>query len=51
MMKDKKDIGPVLLKFGVVLALSFGGFLFSIFRSKRIKFSGCPSSKSQQSPG
>lgn len=50
MMKDKKDIGPVLLKFGVVLAFSLGGFLYSIFRTKRIKLSGSPSSNSQQSP-
>jgi len=29
MVRDKKDINPLLLKFGVALALSFAGFLSS----------------------
>ncbi|CAK9165325.1 unnamed protein product [Ilex paraguariensis] len=44
MMKDKRDIRPVLLKFGVALALSLGGILYSILRTKRIKPSQSPPS-------
>ncbi|KDP40837.1 hypothetical protein JCGZ_24836 [Jatropha curcas] len=38
MMKDKKDIRPVLFKIGAALALSFAGFLFSRMKSRRAKF-------------
>lgn len=37
MVRDKRDIRPILLKFGVALALSFAGFLFSRFRTRRVK--------------
>ncbi|KAL2925027.1 hypothetical protein RDABS01_007672 [Bienertia sinuspersici] len=37
MIKDRRDIKPLLVKFGVALALSFAGFLFSRIRTKRIK--------------
>ncbi|KAI3463293.1 hypothetical protein Pfo_019956 [Paulownia fortunei] len=49
--KEKRDIPirPVLLKFGVALAISLGGILYTFFRTKRIK---PPKSKpSQRSPG
>ena len=42
MEREKKDIKPLLLKFGVALALSFAGFLYSRFRTKRIKSSPPP---------
>lgn len=42
--REKRDINPVLLKFGVALALSFAGFLFSRFRTRRIKSSPPPPS-------
>jgi hypothetical protein len=44
MEREKKDIKPLLLKFGVALALSFAGFLYSRFRTKRIKSSPPPPS-------
>ncbi|XP_059290206.1 protein CHUP1, chloroplastic-like [Lycium ferocissimum] len=47
MMRDKRDIRPVILKFGVALALSLGGIIFTFFRSKRIK----PSNSSTSSGG
>ncbi|KAI7985517.1 hypothetical protein LOK49_LG14G01990 [Camellia lanceoleosa] len=37
MVKENRDIRPVLFKFGVALALSLGGILYSILRTKRIK--------------
>ncbi|XP_059640680.1 protein CHUP1, chloroplastic-like isoform X1 [Cornus florida] len=33
-MREKRDIRPVLLRFGVALALSLGGILYSILRTK-----------------
>lgn len=37
-----RDIKPLLLKFGVALALSFAGFLYSRLRTRRIKPSQPP---------
>ncbi|KAJ8557723.1 hypothetical protein K7X08_004489 [Anisodus acutangulus] len=34
MVRDKRDIRPVILKFGVALAISLGGILFTFFRIK-----------------
>ncbi|KAK4375399.1 hypothetical protein RND71_006076 [Anisodus tanguticus] len=45
-MSDKRDIRPIILKFGVALAISLGGILFTFFRSKRIKPSNSSSSSS-----
>ena len=36
-VRERREIGPVLLKFGVALALSLGGIIFSVLRTKRIK--------------
>lgn len=44
MVRDKRDIRPVILKFGVALALSLGGIIFTFFRPKRIKPSNSSSS-------
>ncbi|XP_075098695.1 protein CHUP1, chloroplastic [Nicotiana tabacum] len=46
MMRDKRDLRPVILKFGVALALSLGGIIFTFFRNKRIKPSNSPPSPS-----
>ncbi|XP_043718662.1 protein CHUP1, chloroplastic-like [Telopea speciosissima] len=35
MMKEKRDMRPLFLKFGVALALSFAGFLYSQLRTRR----------------
>lgn len=43
-MRDKRDIRPVILKFGVALAISLGGILFTFFRTKRINPSNSSSS-------
>ncbi|KNA16301.1 hypothetical protein SOVF_090400 [Spinacia oleracea] len=40
MINGRRDIKPILVKFGVALALSFAGFLYSRVRIKRIKPSG-----------
>lgn len=37
MVKEKRDIRPVLLKFGVAFALSLGGILYTLFKNKKIK--------------
>ncbi|GMH17637.1 hypothetical protein Nepgr_019478 [Nepenthes gracilis] len=37
MLKERKGINPLLIKFGIALALSFAGFLYSRIRTKRIK--------------
>ena len=37
-----RDIKPLLVKFGVALALSFAGFLYSRLRTRRIKPSQPP---------
>ncbi|XP_030457523.1 protein CHUP1, chloroplastic isoform X2 [Syzygium oleosum] len=37
MVREKRDIRPILLKFGVALALSFAGFLYSRIRTRRGK--------------
>lgn len=42
MVREKRDINPLLLKFGVALALSFAGFLYSRFRTRRVKPSQPP---------
>lgn len=42
MIKERRDIQPLLVKFGVALALSFAGFLYSRIRTKRIKPSIAP---------
>ncbi|XP_050230752.1 protein CHUP1, chloroplastic isoform X2 [Mercurialis annua] len=42
MVKEKIDIRPVLLKFGLVLALSFAGFLYSRSKNRRVKSSKAP---------
>ncbi|KAK9054732.1 hypothetical protein SSX86_025811 [Deinandra increscens subsp. villosa] len=39
MGNENRDIAPVLLKFGVALALSFGGVLYSLILNKRLKAS------------
>ncbi|KAF9616009.1 hypothetical protein IFM89_027948 [Coptis chinensis] len=44
MMKENKGIKPLLLKFGVVLAISFVGFLYSHLRAKRISSNSSSSS-------
>lgn len=44
MVKEQRDIKPLLLKFGVALAISFAGFLYSRLRTKRIKPSPPPHS-------
>ncbi|XP_015077901.1 protein CHUP1, chloroplastic-like isoform X1 [Solanum pennellii] len=44
MVREKRDIRPVILKFGVALAISLGGILFTFFRTKRIKHSNSSSS-------
>ncbi|XP_019194170.1 PREDICTED: protein CHUP1, chloroplastic isoform X2 [Ipomoea nil] len=44
-MREKRDIRPVLLKFGVAVALSLGGILYTILRNKRIKPPKRPPSK------
>ncbi|XP_057504007.1 protein CHUP1, chloroplastic-like [Actinidia eriantha] len=36
-VRERREIGPALLKFGVALALSLGGIIFSVLRTKRIK--------------
>ncbi|KAL8113767.1 protein CHUP1, chloroplastic [Apium graveolens] len=47
MIKEKRDyIHPVLLKFGVTIVFSLGGFLFSRFRKNLIKPSQSPPSTS-----
>ncbi|KAL4286035.1 hypothetical protein HN51_053609 [Arachis hypogaea] len=38
MIGDEKGMKPLMLKCGLALALTFGGFLYSHFRTKRIKF-------------
>ncbi|CAK7356783.1 unnamed protein product [Dovyalis caffra] len=42
MVKDKRDIRPALVKFGVALALSFAGFLLARLKSNRNKSSQPP---------
>ncbi|KAL9247377.1 hypothetical protein vseg_020816 [Gypsophila vaccaria] len=37
LVKEKRDVKPYLVKFGVTLAISFAGFLYVRFRKKRIK--------------
>ncbi|KAL2516304.1 actin binding protein family [Forsythia ovata] len=37
MVREKRDIRPVLLKFGVAFALSLGGILYTFFKTKKIK--------------
>ena len=44
MVKEQRDIKPLLLKFGVALAISFAGFLYSRLRTKRINPSPPPPS-------
>ncbi|KAI3865934.1 hypothetical protein MKW92_032962 [Papaver armeniacum] len=42
MMKDKKDIRPLLVKLGVAFALSFAGFVYSQFKIRRLNQSITP---------
>ncbi|KAI9109533.1 hypothetical protein K1719_019587 [Acacia pycnantha] len=49
-VRGKNDISPVLLKFGVALAFSLAGFLFSRLRTRRTNPSATPPS-SQPSGG
>ncbi|OVA14458.1 hypothetical protein BVC80_1361g10 [Macleaya cordata] len=44
MMKDKRDIRPLLIKLGVAFALSFAGFVYSQLRTKRLRQSSTPPS-------
>lgn len=37
MVREKRDIRPVLLKFGVAFALSLGGILYTLSKNKKIK--------------
>ncbi|KAL9243639.1 hypothetical protein vseg_017499 [Gypsophila vaccaria] len=37
MIKEKGDVRPLLVKFGVALAISFAGFLYARVRTKRIR--------------
>ncbi|KHN32661.1 Protein CHUP1, chloroplastic [Glycine soja] len=37
MIREEKGVKPVLLKFGLALALSFAGFIYSRLRTRRIK--------------
>ncbi|KAL3511725.1 hypothetical protein ACH5RR_024442 [Cinchona calisaya] len=37
MMREKRDIRPVLFKFGVALAFSLGGILYTILRNNKLK--------------
>ncbi|CAH9132257.1 unnamed protein product [Cuscuta epithymum] len=36
-MRERRDLGPVILKYGVAVALSLGGVLYTILRNKGIK--------------
>ncbi|KAK3437177.1 hypothetical protein EUGRSUZ_C01652 [Eucalyptus grandis] len=36
MVREKREIWPILLKFGVALALIFAGFLYSRIRTRRV---------------
>ncbi|KAJ6427464.1 hypothetical protein OIU84_022960 [Salix udensis] len=51
MVKDKRDIRPVLVKFGVALALSFAGFLLARLKINRNKSSQLPLSPSSSDHG
>ncbi|KAB5574269.1 hypothetical protein DKX38_001463 [Salix brachista] len=51
MVKDKGDIRPVLVKFGVALALSFAGFLLARLKINRNKSSQLPRSPSSSDHG
>ncbi|OMO70924.1 hypothetical protein CCACVL1_18569 [Corchorus capsularis] len=37
MLKEKRDLRPLLVKFGVAIALSFAGFLYSRLKTRKIK--------------
>ena len=37
MLKEKRDLMPLLVKFGVAVALSFAGFLYSRLRTRKTK--------------
>ncbi|PHU15134.1 hypothetical protein BC332_16339 [Capsicum chinense] len=37
MVRNNRDIRPIIFKFGVALAISLGGILFTFFRTKKIK--------------
>uniref|UniRef100_A0A6N2KDW5 Transmembrane protein n=1 Tax=Salix viminalis TaxID=40686 RepID=A0A6N2KDW5_SALVM len=49
MVRDKRDINPVLLKFGAALAVSIAGFLLSRLKTNKNKSSQPP--HSPRSPG
>ncbi|KAJ6696343.1 PROTEIN CHUP1 CHLOROPLASTIC [Salix koriyanagi] len=44
MVRDKRDINPVLLKFGAALAVSIAGFLLSRLKTNKNKSSQPPHS-------
>lgn len=44
MVREEKGMKPILLKCGLALALTFAGFLYSHFRTRRIKPSPANSS-------
>ncbi|KAF8400910.1 hypothetical protein HHK36_014213 [Tetracentron sinense] len=46
MVREKRDMRPLFLNFGVALALSFAGFLYSRFRTTRIRPTQPPPSSS-----
>ncbi|KAI3759731.1 hypothetical protein L6452_07758 [Arctium lappa] len=49
MVIEMRDLRPDLLKFGVALALSIGGILYSFMVNKRIKASGSPPDRRKDS--
>ncbi|KAF5741642.1 Actin binding family protein putative isoform 1 [Tripterygium wilfordii] len=48
--REKKDINPLLVKFGIAFALSFAGFLYSRFITKKVKPSLPPPSPRTSDP-
>ncbi|KAA8540325.1 hypothetical protein F0562_024756 [Nyssa sinensis] len=48
--REKRDNRPVLLRFGVALALTLGGILYSVLSTRRIKPSGPSPSPPSQPP-
>ncbi|XP_022147417.1 protein CHUP1, chloroplastic isoform X2 [Momordica charantia] len=50
-MEEKRNLKPILLKFGVVLAISFAGFLYSRFRIRKKRPRLPPPSSSSSDQG
>lgn len=44
LVKDKRGLKPIIVKLGVALAISFAGFLYSHFRTRRIASNSSPPS-------